>query len=86
MESTALKQQLEGRLASLKTELDKGQARMRQLEAEMTSLRETMLRISGAIMVLQEILSPPAPTTFSNTNEHAEINSQTAPPFSAGTD
>jgi chromosome segregation ATPase len=54
-----LAQQLTERLATLKGEFDKGQARIHQLETELTSLRETILRISGAILVLQEILSSP---------------------------
>ena len=52
--------QVEARLAALKSEYDKGQARIHQLEGELTSLRETMLRISGAILVLQELLAPSA--------------------------
>jgi hypothetical protein len=60
---TDLAQRLEDRLATLKGEYDKGEARVHQLETELTSLRETMLRISGAILVLQEILSAPVPTT-----------------------
>jgi predicted nuclease with TOPRIM domain len=53
-----MRQQLEERLATLKGEYDKGQNRIRQLEGELTSVRETMLRISGAILVLQELLAP----------------------------
>jgi predicted nuclease with TOPRIM domain len=49
-------EQVQDRLASLKKEFETGQARLRQLEAEQSYLRETMLRISGAIQVLQEIM------------------------------
>jgi hypothetical protein len=56
--TTNLAQRLEGRLAILKDEYDMGQACLYQVDAELTLLRETMLRISVAILVLQEILSP----------------------------
>jgi hypothetical protein len=55
-----MRQQLEERLTGLKHEYDKGQNRIRQLESELASLREATLRISGAILVLQELLSQPA--------------------------
>lgn len=51
-------QQLELRLGELKTEYEKGQVRLQLLESELRSLRETMLRISGAIQVLEEIRQP----------------------------
>jgi predicted nuclease with TOPRIM domain len=52
-----MRQQLEERLAALKAEYEKGQSQLRQLESQTSSLRETLLRISGAIMVLEELLS-----------------------------
>jgi predicted nuclease with TOPRIM domain len=48
-------EQLQSRLASLKKEFEAGQIRLRELEAELTRVRETMLRISGAIQVLEEL-------------------------------
>lgn len=48
-------QQVEVRLAELRTEYEKGQVRLQQLESELRVLRETMLRISGAIQVLEEL-------------------------------
>jgi hypothetical protein len=54
-----MRAQIEARLAALKNEFDKGQTQLRQLESQSSSLREAMLRISGAIMVLEELLSPP---------------------------
>lgn len=53
-----MNQQLELRLGELKSEYEKGQGRLQQLESELRSLRETMLRISGAIQVLEEIRQP----------------------------
>lgn len=63
-------QQLEDRLATLSGEYDKGQTGIRRLEAELASLRETMLRISGAILVLQEILSSQTSGPLENHHRH----------------
>ena len=54
--SSPLRAQLEARLVELQQELEVGQRRMRQIELEQAQLRETMLRISGAIQVLEEVL------------------------------
>ena len=51
-----MQQQLESRLAELRGEFEKGQQRLKEIEAEAGSLRDTLLRISGAIQVLQEEL------------------------------
>lgn len=51
-----MKEQLEQRLKELRAEYETGQARLRELEAEAGYVRETMLRIAGAIQVLQEML------------------------------
>lgn len=75
-------QKLEERLAALNAEYDKGQNRFRQLEAEMTSLRETLLRISGAIQVLQELLSArslPVPISGNEANERITDANSTIP-------
>lgn len=45
------------RLHQLNAELDKGRQRMRVLDRERQDLRDTMLRISGAIRVLEEMLA-----------------------------
>jgi hypothetical protein len=44
------------RLAQLRAELEKGQQRLRMLDHERQDVRDTMLRISGAIRVLEEML------------------------------
>lgn len=52
------------RLEQLRAELEKGRQRMQSLERERQEVRDTMLRISGAIRVLEEMLEeeerPPA--------------------------
>jgi chromosome segregation ATPase len=49
-----MKEQLEKRLAELKTEFESGQKVMADLESKQTNLRDTLLRISGAIQILEE--------------------------------
>jgi hypothetical protein len=48
---------LEERLQALSSEFTLGQQKLAELEAQETNLRSTLLRISGAIQVLQELLS-----------------------------
>ena len=52
-----MREQLRARLEELKQEFEAGQARLRELETQEARVRETMLRISGAIQVLEEELS-----------------------------
>jgi predicted nuclease with TOPRIM domain len=52
-----MQEKLEKRLEELKKEFESGQARLRELETEQAYIRETMLRISGAIQVLEETLA-----------------------------
>jgi predicted nuclease with TOPRIM domain len=56
-----MREQLEQRLKELRAEYETGQARLRELEAEAAYVRETMLRIGGAIQVLQEMLGEGKP-------------------------
>ena len=56
-----MKEQLEQRLKELRAEYETGQARLRELEAEAAYVRETLLRIAGAIQVLGEMLGEENP-------------------------
>lgn len=49
------------RLHQLQDELKKGQQEMARLDLRRTELRDAMLRISGAIQVLEELLAQQAP-------------------------
>ena len=49
-----MKEQLEKRLVELKAEFESGQKVMAELETKQANLRNTLLRISGAIQILQE--------------------------------
>ncbi|WP_440948564.1 hypothetical protein ACSAZL_10245 [Methanosarcina sp. T3] len=50
-----MKQQLEQRLQELRAEFESGQKMLADLESKQANLRDTMLRISGAIQVLEEL-------------------------------
>ena len=52
-----MREQLEVRLQELKREFQSGQARLKEMEEQETRLRETLLRISGAIQVIEEELA-----------------------------
>lgn len=51
-----MKERLEQRLKALKAEFDGGQKLLAEYETKQASLRETLLRISGAIQVIEEEL------------------------------
>ncbi len=53
-----MKAELEKRLEQLKAELDSGQKMLAELEAKQSNVTQTLLRISGAIQVIQELLEP----------------------------
>jgi hypothetical protein len=52
-----MKEKLQQRLQALKFEFEDGQKILVELEAKQDNLRQTLLRISGAIQVLEELLS-----------------------------
>jgi len=52
-----MQKQLQQRLQALKAEYEAGQQVLANLEAKKSSLRETLIRISGAIQVLEEELA-----------------------------
>jgi uncharacterized coiled-coil protein SlyX len=52
-----MREQLENRLKNLKSEFELGQNKLAELEAQVANLRNMLLRISGAIQVLEEELS-----------------------------
>jgi predicted nuclease with TOPRIM domain len=52
-----MKQQLVDRLQELKAEFESGQKVLAEMEAKQANMRNTLLRISGAIQVLEEELA-----------------------------
>jgi hypothetical protein len=59
-QTTPLRERLEQRLKALQAEFETGQKMLADLEAQRASLRDTMLRLAGAITVLQEELDATA--------------------------
>jgi hypothetical protein len=52
-----MKEQLQKRLEELRAEFEAGQKMLTELEAKRENLRQTLLRISGAIQILEEELA-----------------------------
>jgi len=52
-----VREQLQARLTLLQKEFQTGQTRLREVETQQAILRDTLLRISGAIQVLEELLA-----------------------------
>lgn len=52
-----MKEQIQERIQQLKAEYESGQKMLADLETQESNLRTTMLRISGAIQVLEELLA-----------------------------
>lgn len=49
---------VEARIATLREELGRGTRRLEEIDAEAARIRETVLRIAGALQVLGELLEP----------------------------
>jgi hypothetical protein len=52
-----MQEKLRQRVVSLKEEFDRGKNRLDMLEMEANQLRQTLMRISGAVQVLEEELA-----------------------------
>ena len=71
-----MREQMEQRLEELKGEYESGQKMLADLEQKKMALEQTMLRISGAIQVLEEILAadyPAAPVHVPAGEAHASV-------------
>jgi hypothetical protein len=66
-----MRKQIQARLEELKKELETGQAELQKVEMQRTYLRETVLRIDGAIQVLEELLTR-QPQGQQNGPDHSE--------------
>ena len=86
-EGTPMTQQALTRLAELQREYEVGQRRLQELVAQEVAIRETLLRISGAIQVLEELTgqSPAAepaagsPTSAEPVEDKPPVVTQPAP-------
>jgi predicted nucleic acid-binding Zn-ribbon protein len=61
-ETMSLRQRLEQRLSALRQELDTGRKMLADLEARQLGLQQTVLRISGAVQALEELLAADEPS------------------------
>lgn len=72
-----MRPQLENRLRTLQAEYEAGQKALAHLEAQKALLKETLLRIGGAIQVLQEELeTSPAPPPLATQEDQPETPDQ----------
>ncbi len=69
--------EITARLKELKEEYHKGQERLAALEQETTNLNNTMLRISGAIQVLAELIGDKEPVNSNIVNTDLEKTKNT---------
>jgi uncharacterized coiled-coil DUF342 family protein len=58
-----MENRIEQRIAQLRKELDRGQRMLNEMDARRAELQATILRISGAIQVLEELLEAAALAT-----------------------
>ncbi|MEV6279196.1 hypothetical protein [Nocardia sp. NPDC051832] len=52
-----MRDEAQTRLRTLRNDYEEGQTRLLQLEQQVAGLREGLLRVSGAIQVLEELLA-----------------------------
>jgi len=57
-----VREQVEKRREELAEELRQGQGMLAEVEARRAELQQTLLRISGALQVLDELLAPERPS------------------------
>jgi len=57
-----MREQVQIRLEALRKELETGRSALEKVEQQRTYLHQTILRIGGAIQVLEELLAEPMPT------------------------
>jgi septal ring factor EnvC (AmiA/AmiB activator) len=55
-----MREQIEQRLQQLKAEYEAGQRMLAEISEKEAQLRSTLLRITGAMQVLEELLKTPA--------------------------
>ncbi len=67
-----MKEQLERRLKELKSEYDSGEKMLADLQKKQAEIQQTLLRIGGAIQVLQEELSKEDPPVSESNQESNE--------------
>lgn len=67
------REQLIERMASLRNEYEKGEQKIHGLQHELQQTEQTLLRISGAITLLDELISSCDRIDFSRNREQPEV-------------
>lgn len=75
-----MREHIQARLELLRQELTKGQVELQKVESQRTYLQETLLRISGAIQVLEELLTEEQPAEQNGKVATSASKTQLAPP------
>jgi predicted nuclease with TOPRIM domain len=73
-------ERIQTRLEELRKEFETGQAELDKLKKQRTYLRETLLRISGALQVLEELLAKEQSMEQPNGAGLSEVKSTSAQP------
>ena len=73
-----MREHMQARLEMLRKELEKGQVELQKVENQRTYLHETLLRISGAIQVLEDLLKEEQPTRMNGAASADKV--QLSPP------
>ncbi len=68
-----MKDKIETRLAELRQEFETGQRMLAELEEKREKLRESMLRIAGAIQVLEEMAGEGDGDEKEESHVHADV-------------
>lgn len=76
-----MRDRLQVRLGELRKEFATGQTHLHELEKQQMYLRETILRISGAIQILEELLAevPPGEQNGTRSSETQHVSDQAHP-------
>lgn len=68
-----MNEKIEQRLSELRAEFESGQEMLTDLENQQANLKTTLLRISGAIQVLEELINQPEDSEDSvKDNNHSD--------------
>ncbi len=79
-----MREHMQARLELLRQELEKGQVELQKVESQRTYLQETLLRISGAIQVLEELLTEGQPAEQNGKVATSADKAPLAPPHADG--
>ena len=79
-----IREQMQTRLKVLKSEFESGEAELAKVERQRASLHDTMLRISGAVQVLEELLAAELPIEHPDGSNLGKTSSEPAKARSVG--